>query len=192
MISINEYLYLFCLRIYIFVSQSFNHEMILAFDTFYFDDSAKTVGIQFNHWTDASEIFIYEETLNDVAPYVSGQFYKRELPCILSLLKQIDLTKCKAIVIDGFVVLDDKGGKGLGGYLYESLGKKIPIIGVAKNDFSKIFKSKRAVVRGNSKKLLFVTVMGMDLETAAKHVKNMHGNFRIPTLLKKVDALGRA
>jgi deoxyinosine 3'endonuclease (endonuclease V) len=141
---------------------------------------------------DAVETHVYEETLTDIAPYVSGQFYKRELPCILSLLQQIDLKHCKAIVIDGFVVLDDKGGKGLGGYLYERLKKKIPVIGVAKNDFSKDFNSKRAIQRGNSKKPLFVTAMGMDVHTAARHIETMHGKFRIPTLLKKVDSLGRA
>ena len=166
--------------------------MILAFDTFYSEDTAKTVAVQFNRWTDSKGSHMYEETLTGIAPYVSGQFYKRELPCILSLLKQIDLTKCEAIVIDGFVVLDDKGGKGLGGYLHESLKRKTPIIGVAKNDFAKIVRSKRVVQRGKSKKPLFVTALGIDLNEAAKHIKNMHGNFRIPTLLKKVDALGRA
>jgi len=177
---------------FISLSRSFlTSKMILAFDTFYSEDSAKTVAIQFNNWTDSEATDIYQETLTHIEPYVSGQFYKRELPCVLSLLQQIDLTKCKAIVIDGFVVLDDNGGKGLGGYLFEHLQKKIPVIGVAKNDFSKLFNSKKAVLRGNSKKPLFVTAMGMDLNAATNHIKNMHGNFRIPTLLKKVDSLGR-
>ena len=164
---------------------------MLAFDTFYAEDSATTVAIQFENWTDETETHVYKETLTNVAPYVSGQFYKRELPCILSLLKQIDLTNCKAIIVDGFVVLDDAGGKGLGGYLYESLEKKTPIIGVAKNDFAKPFKSKRAVFRGTSKKPLFITTMGIDLDLASQHIKKMHGLHRFPTLLKKVDSLSR-
>lgn len=165
--------------------------MILAFDTFYTEDSAKTVAIQFEHWTDAEETQVYEETLTDIAPYVSGQFYQRELPCILSLLKQIDLTDCKAIVIDGFVVLDDEGGKGLGGYLYESLDQRIPVIGVAKNDYSHLFHSKQAVLRGKSKKPLFITALGINLELASQYIEQMQGAHRLPTLLKKVDALGR-
>lgn len=165
--------------------------MILAFDTFYGENSAKTVGIQFDRWTDAEETHVYEETLTEIAPYVSGQFYQRELPCILSLLKQIDASHCKAIIVDGFVVLDDDGGKGLGGYLYESLEKQIPVIGVAKNDFSKISTSKRAVLRGESQKPLFITAMGIDVDMASQYIESMHGDYRIPTLLKRVDTLGR-
>ena len=89
--------------------------MILAFDTHYFDDKAKTVAVQFEHWTDAEPIQVFSETLTDIEPYESGLFYKRELPCILSLLKQVALETITTIVIDGFVVLDDHGALGLGG-----------------------------------------------------------------------------
>jgi len=167
------------------------NSMILAFDTYYFEDKAKTVCLQFENWNDEQELATYEETLSGISEYVSGEFYKRELPCILSLLKKIDLNTCKAIVVDGFVVLNDDGKLGLGGYLYEELGEKIAVIGVAKNDFHKIKHSKKALLRGESKKPLYITVKGMDLDKACKNIQEMNGEFRIPDLLKKVDALGR-
>ncbi len=165
--------------------------MILAFDTYYFEDKARTIALQFEDWQDKEETKIFDETLSGINEYISGEFYKRELPCILSLLKQIDLTTCEAIVIDGFVVLDDEDKLGLGGYLYEALNSKIPIIGVAKNDFSKIEKLKKVVLRGESIKPLYITSKGIDLDIAADKIKNMNGVYRIPNILKKVDSIGR-
>ncbi|MEP0265897.1 endonuclease V [Dokdonia sp.] len=165
--------------------------MILAFDTHYFEEKAKTVAVQFKHWTDEVPNHVYNETLMGIAAYESGAFYKRELPCILSLLKQIDLTVIDVIVVDGFVVLDDEGALGLGGYLYEALDQKIPIIGVAKNNFAKINALKMPVFRGDSKKPLYITSKGLSLQEAASHIQEMHGEYRFPTLLKEVDSIGR-
>ncbi len=165
--------------------------MILAFDTYYFENKAKTVCLEFNDWISFEETNSYAEILDGIDDYVPGEFYKRELPCIMSLLDQIDLTACEAIIVDGFVVLDDEDKLGLGGYLYEKLEQKIPIIGVAKNNFHDLELRKRAVLRGDSQKPLYVTSKGIDLDTAADKIKNMHGEYRIPTLLKKVDSLGR-
>lgn len=165
--------------------------MILAFDTYYFDDKAKTIAIEFDSWTNENTSRVYEETISGIDEYIPGEFYKRELPCILSLLKQIDLSTCEAIIIDGFVVLNDDNKIGLGGYLYNTLEKKIPIIGVAKNDYAKIQTQKRPVLRGESKKPLFITAMGIDLDLASTHIENMKGNYRFPDLLKQVDSIGR-
>ncbi len=165
--------------------------MILAFDTYYYEDKARTIALQFENWQDLEESQVFDETLSGINEYVSGEFYKRELPCILSLLKQIDLTHCEAIIVDGFVVLDDEGKLGLGGYLYKALNSKIPIIGVAKNNFSKIEKLKEPVLRGESKKPLYVTAMGIDLEFAAKKIREMSGEYRFPNILKRVDSFGR-
>lgn len=166
--------------------------MILAFDTFYSNNNtAKTACVQFKSWQDAEPVQTYQEILTDVEDYTPGEFYKRELPCILSLLKQIDITNCEAIIIDGFVTLDDTGKYGLGAYLYHELKDTIPVIGVAKNDFKSLNSSKLKIVRGKSAKPLYVTAKGIDIKTAATCITNMHGNFRIPTLLKLVDTLGR-
>lgn len=88
--------------------------MILAFDTYYFENQEKTVCIQFDNWKSKESTKIYEETLTGVSDYIPGEFYKRELPCILSLLKKINLDNCNAIIIDGFVFLDDNKKLGLG------------------------------------------------------------------------------
>ncbi len=163
--------------------------MILAFDTYYFDNQAKTVCLSFSNWTDDKPCEIFTEILDAPAEYEPGAFYKRELPCILSLLKQIDLRKVSAIVVDGFVILDDNGKPGLGGRLYAHLDQKIPVIGVAKTNYAQNSANKRPVTRGKSTRALFVTALGMDLDLAAEYVKNMHGEYRMPTLLKELDRL---
>lgn len=162
--------------------------MILAFDTYYFNDTAKTVALVFN-WQDNAPTAVYTETLSGIEDYVPGAFYKRELPCILNLLKQIDLTNIDCIIVDGFVYLDDNATHGLGGHLYEALGQKMPIIGVAKTNFATIEKLKIPVFRGDSRNPLYVTAIGTGLETAAKNVAIMHGSYRIPTLLRELDRL---
>ena len=50
-------------------------------------DSAKVAGIRFQG-IETNEIFSeHTVNVNNVAPYQSGQFYKRELPCLLALIK---------------------------------------------------------------------------------------------------------
>lgn len=163
--------------------------MILAFDTYYSGKKAKTVAIGFNTWTDAQPTEVFTETLDDVADYQPGEFYKRELPCIVSLLNRIDLTKVEAIIIDGFVILDNAGKPGLGGHLYAYLGGRIPVIGVAKTNFALITEGKREVFRGQSERPLYITALGIEPDVAASNIRQMHGVYRIPTLLKHLDGL---
>lgn len=161
--------------------------MIIAIDVHYRGNMAKTVSIEFERWTDEHPINVHVIEIPVVADYVPGQFYKRELPCILEILKLSDLSKITAIIVDGYVVLDDDEKKGLGGYLYEALNRQIPIVGVAKRSFHSLNEKVISVKRGESKNPLFVTQMGGDLEGYAKKVKEMEGAFRIPTLLKILD-----
>lgn len=161
--------------------------MILAFDTYYHAEQAKTVCIAFPNWTDAVPVQVYAELTPVESEYEPGAFYKRELPCILSLLAKIDLSGVEAIVVDGYVVLDDAGKLGLGGYLFEAFERKIPVIGVAKTNFAQNEHSKIALLRGSSERPLFITAMGVDLETAAGYIRQMHGEFRMPTLLRFLD-----
>ncbi|WP_316824030.1 endonuclease V [Pedobacter miscanthi] len=163
--------------------------MILAFDTFYFEDKAKTICLSFAEWKSDRETTIYSDIVVGIEDYISGEFYKRELPCILNLIAKIDLTNVEFIIVDGFVYLDDDKKLGLGGHLYEKLGQKIPVIGVAKSDFAAIHNNKKAVLRGESKKPLFLTSIGIDLQEASNFIKAMHGDFRIPKLLKDLDIL---
>lgn len=165
--------------------------MIYAFDTFYYEDFAKTVCIAFENWTSETESFIYSENTEISSDYESGAFYKRELPCILSLLKKISLKEGDLIIVDGYVTLDNTGKIGLGGYLYESLNKKYPVIGIAKNGFASEDNLRKTVFRGESKTPLFLTAVGIDTDDIKINLKNMFGAYRIPTLLKKLDQLTR-
>ena len=163
--------------------------MIYCFDTYYFDDYAQTSCIGIESWSSDEVAFELTETISEINDYESGSFYKRELPCLLSIIAKINLNPQKDILlIDGFVVLDDEGKLGLGGYLYEHLNSEMPIIGVAKNNFATINSLKREVLRGSSAKPLYVTAKGIDLDEATANVSKMHGSFRIPTILKLVDS----
>jgi deoxyinosine 3'endonuclease (endonuclease V) len=166
--------------------------MIYAFDTYYYDDYANTVCIAFEDWTSENESEIFTEKIDITSGYESGAFYKRELPCILSLLKKIDLKEEDIIIVDGYVTLDDDGKIGLGGYLYEALDRKYAIIGIAKNEFASPDSQRRNVLRGESKTPLFLTAKGADIDDIIPKVKQMHGGYRIPALLKKLDQLSRA
>jgi len=135
--------------------------MIHAFDTYYFDNSARTVCLTFNDWTDKTETSIVSDILKIRADYKSGEFYKRELPCILSLISKLSLLEGDIIVIDGYVSLNSIGRKGLGYYSYEELNENFPVIGIAKNEFSENDDQRLKVFRGISKKPLFVTSIGV-------------------------------
>lgn len=166
--------------------------MIYAFDTYYYEEYANTVCIAFEDWSSEKEVEIFIEQIPVSSEYESGAFYKRELPCIVSLLKKITLKPEDIIIVDGYVTLDDEGKIGLGGHLYEALGDKIPVVGIAKNEFTTPDSQRRSVVRGESKTPLFVTARGIDVDEVQVKVEQMHGAYRIPTLLKKLDQLSRA
>jgi deoxyribonuclease V len=117
------------------------------------------------------------------AAYEAGKFYQRELPYLLGALAGITP---ELVVIDGNVWLADRAA-GLGAHLHVKLG--VPVVGVAKNLFRGA--PAIAVVRGKSAKPLYVTAAGYSAELAADHVRAMHGEFRIPTLLKRADSLAR-
>lgn len=165
--------------------------MIYAFDTYYYDDYANTVCIAFENWTSDQEVEIFIEQTPISSGYESGAFYKRELPCILSLLNKIVVKEGDIIIVDGYVTLDDDGKIGLGGHLYEALHEKHPVIGIAKNEFTTPDSQRRNVLRGDSKTPLFVTAKGADVDQVKIYVAQMHGPYRIPTLLKKLDQLSR-
>lgn len=163
--------------------------MILAFDTYYFENKAKTVCLVFDNWNESDKFSTFTEILEDINEYIPGEFYKREMPCILSLFQNIHIPNIEAIIVDGFVFLDDHNKLGLGGHLYEALDCKIPVIGVAKTNFATITRNKMALCRGESKNPLYITSIGIDPEIATEKIRNMSGKYRIPTLLKELDRL---
>ncbi len=161
--------------------------MIIAVDVHYKENYAKSVLVLFDCWEASSPIEIIEVNLNEVTEYIPGEFYKRELPCILDALQKVNLDTIELIIVDGYVYVDNDCKYGLGGYLYEALGKKIPIVGVAKTRFQSNQETVIEVYRGESKNPLFVSAIGVDIHSVAKKVGGMFGEFRLPYLLKLMD-----
>ncbi|RXR34642.1 endonuclease V [Flavobacterium piscinae] len=161
--------------------------MIVAVDVHYKEAYAKTVLVLFEDWLDDTYTEILEVNTFEVADYEPGFFYKRELPCLLQALKKIDLKNISTIIVDGYVFTDNELKQGLGAYLYEALEQKIPVIGVAKTTFHANSETVVPVLRGESNKPLYVSAIGINKELAAEKVKAMHGEFRLPYLLKLMD-----
>ncbi len=44
------------------------------------------------------------------------------------------------------------------------------------------------IFRGKSKVPLFITAIGIDINSAAENIKNMFGENRMPNILKAIDA----
>lgn len=164
--------------------------MIAAFDIDYQDPKAQAAALLFEKWESETPYSTYRLAIDEIAPYESGSFYKRELPCITTLLKNIQ-EEINTIVVDGYVWLDEHKKAGMGAYLFQYLNEKIPVIGVAKNKFKAPNPFTVEVLRGDSKKPLYITAAGIETSQAAVFIKNMHGDFRLPDLLKKVDMLCR-
>ncbi len=131
---------------------------------------------------------IVDERLQESANYVPGEFFRRELPCILSATRSC-IDSLDTIIIDGYVWLDDQGRKGLGAMLYQALGSSAHVVGVAKSRFAGGCGVE--VFRGASRRPLIVTAAGIDPLDAARHIEQMHGAHRIPTLIRRADHLSR-
>ena len=87
--------------------------MILAVDVYYFDDKARAVGLLFERWQDESAQETLTADIESVEEYTPGEFYKRELPCIMAILNKLEVASLEGIVVDGYVYLDDQERPGL-------------------------------------------------------------------------------
>lgn len=169
-----------------------DERMLACVDVDYRSDTTVAGCVLFRDWSDdtsAQQIVISQ---GPAAPYKPGEFYLRELPPILAVLQEVKVS-LEAIIVDGYVWLDH-GRMGLGAHLYSALKSKVPVIGVAKNPWRNNDQQQgehRAVVvtRGGSKRPLYVTSVGIEVVSAASLLGNMHGPFRIPTLLAAVNTL---
>lgn len=161
---------------------------IVAVDTAYSAYKAVTAGVLIHTWDSVlpEDAFISETAT--ASEYISGEFYKRELPCILNFLKEVPWEP-EIIIIDGYVLLGEHT-MGMGLHLYEALGKTIPVIGVAKRPFAGNTTA-LPIFRGSSKRPLHITAAGISLREAALDIKNMYGSHRIPVILKAADILSK-
>ncbi len=145
-----------------------------------------TACVTFAAWDDArpaSERVVV--ATEPAAAYESGAFYRRELPYLLAVL---DGLAPNLVIVDGHVWLAG-GQPGLGAHLHAALAGRAAIVGVAKRPFAGA--AAVPVLRGAGANPLYVSAVGIDVGEAVAGLRAMHGPFRIPTLLKRVDRLCR-
>jgi deoxyribonuclease V len=146
--------------------------------------------VLFARWTDAQAASSRVRVTAEVLPYQSGAFYRRELPCLLAVLEGLQ-PSLETVIVDGFVWLGENRA-GLGAHLFEALGRRIPIVGVAKTAFAGAEGTAAPLCRGRSQRPLWISAAGLPLEEAVAGVRAMHGKDRLPVLLKTADRLCRA
>ena len=157
-------------------------------DVSYKQNKAIAVSVLLKNYKEDKIISEYSSTITGIEDYKPGKFYKRELPPLLSVLNKVK-ENYELVIIDGYVWLGkDKGG--LGYHLYNSLDKKTAVIGVAKNPFTNNTEAK-TLVRGKSKKPLYITSIEIDIKSALKIINEMAGEDRIPNMIKYADKLSK-
>jgi deoxyribonuclease V len=163
---------------------------IACLDVAYSSTAAAVACVMIQRW-DAQDANRIEVRRFDNPPerYEPGAFYKRELPLLMSIIPEFE-DAIEVIVIDGYVWLGANSQPGLGGHLFSSLGRRIPVIGIAKTRYRNDTWS-TPVLRGASRRPLFVTSAGIQTKTAAECICRMKGNHRIPTILALADRTAR-
>lgn len=159
--------------------------MIAIVDVQYTDARARAGCVIAHAWRDPAPAGEHAIEAAVAAEYVPGEFYRRELPPVLDLLRGVDALA--TVVIDAHVWLGPDR-PGLGARLHDALGGAIAVVGVAKNRFAGA--PALPVVR-NAARPLYVSAIGLDPHDAAAHVAAMHGPYRIPTLIRRADQLAR-
>lgn len=163
--------------------------MIACVDVFYHGDTAVAACVLIATWEDPLPREERVCVLPHTAPYQSGQFFRREL---LPIVRVLGTTAARPdmVVIDGYVWLSTHGRPGLGAHLYQALSGSCAVIGVAKTRFGDV-QFALPLFRGQSRKPLYVTGVGIEPHQAAECVARMHGPNRIPTILRRADYLSR-
>ena len=169
--------------------------MLLCMDVDYRDatvgPAAVAAGVVFSNWTDDQPVDEVALPIDTVDDYTPGQFYRRELPCLMKVIEHASLSfELTALIVDGFVWLGDESHPGLGAKLYDAVDQRWPVIGVAKTFF--VGASPVAELnRPSSRRPLYISSAGLPLNEAVKNIGLMTGEFRVPTLLKRVDQVCR-
>lgn len=161
----------------------------ICLDVQYYDAYAVTAYVLFKEAAATEPAKTGYVVTHEVHPYEPGAFYKRELPCLLHALKAVT-DPLQRIIIDANVWLSDEK-MGLGGILYESLQKSIPVIGVSKTKYAGETTKVIPVYRGDSKNPLYVSTIGLETTEAVQFIKDMAGPYRIPALIKLADTICR-
>lgn len=161
--------------------------------------AARAAALAFDAWTAPCPREIAVVLLDPVEPYTPGAFYRRELPAVRAALAALTFAP-DVVIVDGHAWLgceDSREGRapnrprgraGLGARLLEAEPRLVAVVGVAKTRFAGA--PATPVLRGASKTPLWVDEAGVFVD-AARRVTEMHGPFRIPTLLARVDRIAR-
>ncbi len=163
--------------------------MNAVLDVHYGPNIARAACVAFCRWSDPAPRAVFAAQVHTVADYRPGAFYERELPCLMEVLASAAIP-FRCLVVDGYVHLRPPAGKGMGRHLWERLGRRCRVIGVAKSPFPAADRF-LAVHRGRSRRPLFVSAAGMATGAAASRIEGMHGPHRIPTLIRLADRIAR-
>jgi deoxyribonuclease V len=166
--------------------------MIACLDVHYRAAQARAAAVLLDSWTQHTPTASYVTDIADVQPYQPGSFYRRELPCLLAVLRLLPAAP-RVIVIDGYAWVSPERGPGLGARLGDALPYRAIVVGVAKSEFASLAGSALVdlVYRGASRVPLFVSSIGIGPREAGALVREMHGSHRIPDVLRSVDQLAR-
>lgn len=161
--------------------------MIGIFDVGYSDDGSVLVGcVSLAEFEDAAPRREWAVEAGPASPYQPGQFWKRELgPLLRGVQSAADWSVC---VIDAYVDLGETRTPGLGRFLHEATG--IPVIGVAKSRYAGTPRAYE-IQHGSSRRPLFVSAAGLELDEAKKAIKRMAGPNRVPAMIRRADQLSR-
>jgi len=77
--------------------------MIACLDVDYRDPGAVAAGLWFQRWQDSTSSAEVVLAVEQVAPYRSGELYRREPPCLLAVLEKGP--PAEIVVVDGYVWL---------------------------------------------------------------------------------------
>jgi deoxyribonuclease V len=150
---------------------------------------ANAAAAAFDAWDAAEATQTYVSRITNVEKAVRGELDLRELPCVMQLLREHGLEP-ELILVDGFVHLDADQTPGLGQYLYQALGGRVPIVGVSKKRLPGL-SVQFEVMREEETQPLFVTCAGIDIGAAKARLRAMHGRKRVPTLMKLATRLAK-
>ena len=163
--------------------------MKLVVDVHYDGDGALAAAVAFDEWDSPEPSRTYTSRIAHVEKAARRELDLRELPCLLQLLRDHALEP-DVIVIDGFVHLDAQETPGLGQHLHHALSGRTVIIGISKTSMTDT-PAQFEVFREEEARPLVVTCAGIDLGAAKARVRAMHGQRRVPTLLKLVARVAK-
>ena len=162
--------------------------LIACLDVQYADPRAAAACVALPSWQASEPEECGVRASDNVMPYEPGAFYRRELPCIEEVLKALRRVP-EILVVDGYVWLGHEK-KGLEAYLFEVRQSLGAVVGIAKSRFVGA-EPVGEVFRGQSRRPLFFSAVGMELAEACARIEEMYGKFRVPWAMSEVDRLAR-